>query len=199
MAASGLVTYPGWMNAVFWISFGAWMAMEIWVWLRERRGRTSGQSRDRGSLWWVVAWVWAGIYAAFGFRHSGMGHIAGHRLGWYAAGIAGMWLGVGLRLWAVLTLGRFFRTWVVIQDEHRMITHGPYRWVRNPSYSGATLTMLGMGLAMLNWYSTAALLAGILIAYARRIAVEQRALTAHFGPAYQDYVRRTWALIPFLW
>jgi protein-S-isoprenylcysteine O-methyltransferase len=187
------------MNAIFALSFVAWCCLELWVFLRERLSRTTGASRDRGSVWWIVLWVWAGIYAGFGFHFSGVGTIQEYRLEWFSLGIVLIWLGFGLRVWAILTLGRLFRTWVVIQDEHRVITAGPYRWVRNPAYSGSTLTMLGLGLAMLNWYSTAALLSAILIAYARRIAIEQRELTAHFGAEYEQYVQRTWALLPFIW
>lgn len=199
MAAPASLSYSAGMNEVFWISFVAWGCLEAWVFLRERVGRTSGRSRDRGSVWWIVLWVWAGVYAAFGFHFAGVGAISGQKVAWFSGGIALMWLGFGVRVWAILTLGRFFRTWVVIQDAHRIITHGPYRWVRNPAYSGAVLTMAGLGLAMLNWYSTACLLGAILIGYARRMRIEQKELLAHFGDEYARYVKRTWALIPFLW
>ncbi len=52
---------------------------------------------------------------------------------------------------------------------------------------------------MRNWLSVATCLAGILIAYARRITVEQKALETHFGEPYKEYAQRTWALIPFIW
>ncbi len=44
-----------------------------------------------------------------------------------------------------------------------------------------------------------AAVAAILIAYWRRITVEQQALLEHFGEPYREYIKRTWALIPFLW
>jgi protein-S-isoprenylcysteine O-methyltransferase len=183
----------------FWVSFTAWGLLEIWVWLREAGG-TKGENRDRGSRIWVVAWVWIGIYAAFGLMASapsGAWRRGGLEI--FYAGIALMWIGVVLRGWAVMTLGRFFRTSVIIQGEHRIVMHGPYRYIRNPSYSGAVLTILGMGLAMDNAYSAAAAVGGILIAYWRRIRVEQQALVEHFGEPYREYIKRTWALIPFVW
>jgi isoprenylcysteine carboxyl methyltransferase (ICMT) family protein YpbQ len=39
-------------------------------------------------------------------------------------------------MWAILTLGRFFRFVVVIQEGHRIIDRGPYRFLRHPSYTG---------------------------------------------------------------
>ncbi|HXE32268.1 MAG TPA: isoprenylcysteine carboxylmethyltransferase family protein [Terriglobales bacterium] len=187
------------LQACFWASFWAWCCLEFWVWMRERGG-TRGNNRDRGSRLWIVLWVWAGIAGGFSAMWSAPAAEigTGARL-WFSVGVVLIWLGIGLRWWAIRTLGRFFRTSVIIQGEHRMVTSGPYRWIRNPSYTGATLTMAGVGLAMLNWLSFAALLASILIAYARRITVEQRALADHFGQPYRDYIARTWALIPFVW
>ncbi|MGH9519964.1 MAG: methyltransferase family protein [Terriglobales bacterium] len=187
------------LRACFWVSFGLWTAMETWVWLRERGG-TAGANRDRGSRAWVVAAVWISLYGAFALMFQApSGAIGFHPMAWFIAGIALELAGVALRFSAVRTLGQFFRTSVIIQDTHRIISHGPYRHLRNPSYTGATLTMAGLGLAMSNWYSLAVLVGGILAAYARRISVEQQALEAHFGQPYRDYMASTWALIPYVW
>ena len=35
--------------------------------------------------------------------------------------------GIGLRVWAILILGRFFKFAVVIQHGHTVTDHGPYR------------------------------------------------------------------------
>ncbi|MGH9488137.1 MAG: methyltransferase family protein [Terriglobales bacterium] len=199
VAPSSLTLAPAGERIVFWVNFYAWCGVEAWVWMRERKLHR-GQRQDRGSVLWIVLWVWAGIWAGFFAMYnvdfSALGHAP---LGWLAAGVVLTWLGAGFRLWAIRTLGAFFRVRVEIQVDHQIVMHGPYRWIRNPAYSGATITMLGIGLTMRNWLSVICCVAGILIAYARRIAVEQKALEAHFGTSYLDYIRRTWALIPFLW
>lgn len=187
------------LAAWFWSSFGVWMCLEFWVWIRESGG-TAGQNRDRGSKIWVIASVWIGIYGAFALMYSApSGAIRHGALVWFGIGIALIYLGVALRFWAIRTLGRFFRTSVIIQGEHRMITSGPYRVVRNPSYTGAVITAIGIGLAMSNWFSLVAFVGLMLFGYWRRIAVEQEALAEHFGQPYRDYIARTWALIPFVW
>ncbi|MGH3185401.1 MAG: isoprenylcysteine carboxylmethyltransferase family protein, partial [Streptosporangiaceae bacterium] len=118
------------LQAWFWSSFGVWMCLEFWVWLRERGG-TVGENRDRGSKIWVIASVWIGMYAAFGLMYNApRGEIGHGALLWFGIGIALIFLGVALRWWAIRTLGRFFRTSVIIQGEHRMVTSGPYRRVR---------------------------------------------------------------------
>jgi protein-S-isoprenylcysteine O-methyltransferase len=115
------------------------------------------------------------------------------------AGLALMWSGMGLRLWAITTLGRFFRTTVVVQDQHQLIRSGPYRLLRHPSYSGSILTLIGAGLAMDNWISLAAVLLGGAVAYFWRIRAEEAALGARFGDAYAKYRQGTWAVLPGVW
>lgn len=194
-----LIYHSAALAAWFWISFSGWMCLELWVWLREAGG-TAGENRDRGSRLWVIGSIWVGFYGAFALMAAARSG-AMHRgaMAWFAAGIALIWIGVALRWWAIHTLGRFFRTSVILQDGHRIIMHGPYRVVRNPSYSGAMLSVAGVGLAMNNWYSFAVLVGCMLVGYARRIQVEQQALVAHFGQPYRDYIAHTWALIPYLW
>ena len=86
-----------------------------------------------------------------------------------------------------------------IQDDHRLITSGPYRRLRNPSYTGGLLTFVGIGLALGNWLSLAAAAGALLVAYGWRIRAEEKALRERFGQAYADCMRRSWALIPLLW
>ncbi|HEX9299518.1 MAG TPA: isoprenylcysteine carboxylmethyltransferase family protein [Actinomycetota bacterium] len=44
-------------------------------------------------------------------------------------------LGVVLRSWAIVTLGRIFTYDVTIQPGHRVVTSGPYRWAGCWGYS----------------------------------------------------------------
>ena len=56
----------------------------------------------------------------------------------------------------------------------------------------------GIGLALGNWASLALAIVPAAFAYAYRISVEERALVGALGPAYSDYMERTWRLIPFV-
>jgi protein-S-isoprenylcysteine O-methyltransferase len=113
--------------------------------------------------------------------------------------MAMMWIGMALRLWAVLTLGRHFRTAVRILDDHKLVTRGPYRVLRHPSYTGDLLTVSGIGLAMGNWLSLAVIFGCVFLAYALRILIEEAALRARFGDEFKAYRKRTWAVIPPVW
>jgi protein-S-isoprenylcysteine O-methyltransferase Ste14 len=58
--------------------------------------------------------------------------------------------------------------------------------------------LLGVGLALANWASLVAMLAGGLIGLLYRIRVEERALVEALGQPYRDYMRQTKVFIPFI-
>lgn len=58
-------------------------------------------------------------------------------------GVTAVGLASALRKWCYRTLGPMFRGEVAIQQNHKLITSGPYAWVRHPGYSGALLFFVG--------------------------------------------------------
>ena len=88
---------------------------------------------------------------------------------------------------------------VLVRRGHRVVADGPYRWLRHPSYSGALLTFLGLGVLLGNWLSVAVLLLLPLAAYAWRMRVEEAVLEAGLGSEYAAYARGRPRLIPWLW
>jgi protein-S-isoprenylcysteine O-methyltransferase len=104
--------------------------------------------------------------------------------------------GLLLRWYAIRYLGRYFTVNVAIAADHRVIDTGPYRYVRHPAYSGSLLEFLGLGITFGNWLSLALLLLPVLLAFAHRIGIEERALSQALGDAYVRYMARTKRLIP---
>ncbi|HSN01332.1 MAG TPA: isoprenylcysteine carboxylmethyltransferase family protein, partial [Rudaea sp.] len=66
----------------------------------------------------------------------------------------------------------------------------------HPSYLGALIAFLGLGLALGNWFSVIALVLMTVIVYSYRIHEEETALRAALGERYADYCHRTKRLIP---
>jgi len=155
-----------------------------------------GQDRRSGValVGFLALGVIAGMYVARKVPGAG---IAEGRPFVYDLGIALALAGIALRWWAVLTLGRFFTTRVVTRAGQRAVANGPYRLVRHPSYTGALLTVLGVLLSATNWLSLACFLIA-LPGFAYRIKVEEEALSAALGLPYQEYMRRTKRLVPFV-
>lgn len=116
-----------------------------------------------------------------------------------ALGLSIVAAGAALRIWAVVTLGRFFKITVTIQPDHQVVETGPYRRLRHPSYTGLLLILAGVGVAFGNWLSLLALVALPLVGILIRIRVEEAALLAALGDSYASYSARTDRLIPGVW
>lgn len=101
--------------------------------------------------------------------------------------------------WAMVT-NRFFEATVRIQEQrgHRVVTSGPYRYVRHPGYVGLIIQFVAMPLALGTW---AALVPGVIgvIIYVIRTALEDRTLRSEL-PGYAEYAQRTrYRLLPGVW
>jgi protein-S-isoprenylcysteine O-methyltransferase Ste14 len=184
---------------VTWI---VWMCVEAALVLLPTlldRIRGRGTTQDRGSVVVLLASVSAGFWIAGAVSHSPNGRLPGPPDLLVGTGVAIMWLGLALRVWAILVLGGHFRGIVTIQEDHRLVTGGPYRWLRHPSYTGALVTSLGFGIGLGHWIGLVALLLGWFAGLAYRIHVEESALRQTFGRAYDDYRARTRRLIPYVY
>lgn len=193
-----LYFHPLWAQ-IFWFSYVTWALFEMWVWSRDRR-KAEGEKQDRGSLLFISCCM--GLGFSMLFSAPWLAPFARMQLPaapiFYLAIIL-IWSGLLFRFWAIRTLGKFFRYTVFIHDEHRLVTAGPYRILRHPSYTGALMTITGIALAMYNWVSFGAAIAFALLAYGRRMQVEEAALEIKFGDAFRQNRARTWALIPCVW
>jgi protein-S-isoprenylcysteine O-methyltransferase len=75
---------------------------------------------------------------------------------------------------------------------------GPYSLVRHPGYAGSLLTWIGFAVASRS-LPVVAVVAGFLgLAYRDRIRAEEELLRRQL-PGYEQYARRTWRLIPYVW
>jgi protein-S-isoprenylcysteine O-methyltransferase Ste14 len=112
------------------------------------------------------------------------------------AGLAVFTLGVALRAWAFIHLGRLFSVFLTIQEGHRLVTDNIYARVRHPSYTGLLVRSLGWAVVFRSLIGLAAWLA--LAAFiARRIRHEEAVLASEFKGKWEEYERRTrWRLMP---
>ncbi len=96
------------------------------------------------------------------------------------------------------TLWRNYSSTVVIREDHQLITHGIYRFTRNPIYLGGIMVVTGLPVYVASLYGflTSLLLIPIIL---NRIRLEEELLTEEFQDAYQKYKEITKKLIPFIY
>jgi protein-S-isoprenylcysteine O-methyltransferase Ste14 len=101
-------------------------------------------------------------------------------------------------IWARRTLGRNWSGNVTVKVDHELIRTGPYRRIRHPIYTAMFGMYAGAAITVGQVHSLVAL--GILmLAYARKMRQEETVMSGEFGPAYDDYRRHSWAVIPPIW
>src|SRR5947208_10010957 len=110
-----------------------------------RRGRATRVKKDRGSGALIIFTVLVSIILALSLGYAGVGPLPDWA---FYPGIFLMLLGVFLRKWAIAVLGWFFSLTVRMAEGYRVIDKGPYRLVRQTSYSGLCITLIGLSLAV---------------------------------------------------
>lgn len=156
--------------------------------------------RDRGSYVLLLVALFAGIFLAF-FSAFGLpgATIAWWQPAWFWVGVALILGGAAFRWYSIKVLGKFFTRSVATRADQTVVQHGPYRLIRHPSYSGALLSLLGVGMAMTNWLSIVVIMLASLVGYGYRVRVEERALCNDLGQSYRDYMQRTKRFVPHVW
>jgi protein-S-isoprenylcysteine O-methyltransferase Ste14 len=107
-------------------------------------------------------------------------------------------IGILVRQWAIFVLGRFFTLTVSVQKNQKVVDHGPYRYIRHPSYLGLFLIVIGIGLALHSWAGILVLLVMNGVAFGYRMHVEEKVLVSELGDDYVQYIKRTKRLIPYI-
>jgi protein-S-isoprenylcysteine O-methyltransferase Ste14 len=193
------------MAIVLTVTGALWLALELTLLVRDRARGTGGTDRDRGTralnfVLIVIAVVVADALSGGIGKNSPLRIPGAGPDGWpIITGLVIIWLGLVIRVWSVVVLGRSFRTTVEVDAAQPVVSRGPYRWVRHPSYTGLLLIAVGFGLALSTWPGLVICLVLPAVAILRRIGVEENELTRVLGDPYHDYRDRTKRLIPGLW
>ena len=149
----------------------------------------------------VVRVVWAaavvvaiGLYVAFPAALSWSTFHVGEpvRVFGIVAGIATDLL----ILWILRSLGKNISAALKVRDTQRLVTHGPYRYVRHPLYSAGIPLFLALSLISANWFLGIIGIGFQLFLMVVRTPVEERMLIEHFGDEYRRYMRVTGAHFP---
>ena len=97
---------------------------------------------------------------------------------------------------AASTLGRQWALAARLIEGHKLITAGPYRFVRNPIYTGMLGMLVATGLVMEHWMPLIVAVIIFAVGLVIRVRSEERLLRSAFGKEFEDYAQRVPAVLP---
>ncbi len=100
-------------------------------------------------------------------------------------------------IWARVVLGRNWSGAIQKVEGQRLVRSGPYKYIRNPIYTGVVCGFLGNLIAIGNLASLIGFCI-MLVIYIIKIKREQAFLVEEFGEEYKKYIKESWALIPYI-
>jgi protein-S-isoprenylcysteine O-methyltransferase Ste14 len=116
------------------LTLAVWALVEVGVRVGERVQGKGRADRDRGTRVLIAIALGAAIVAALGARS--VAPELRMPVALRMAGVAVMWLGLALRVWAIAALGGGFRTTVEVEPGQAVVSSGPYAWLRHPPTPG---------------------------------------------------------------
>jgi protein-S-isoprenylcysteine O-methyltransferase Ste14 len=184
---------------IFW-------AVDIWAFLPEmrivRRGLEGGKradSKDSGSMKVLLAGMGLASFIAFPIAFvEAWSFPSSWQLPLFAVGVLLMLLGSLLRRYCWRTLGEYFTGDVTVRPDQPIISSGPYRLLRHPSYTAGMMMYIGIGLALGSWFSLALLTLATVATYSYRVLVEERVLLDALGEPYGAYLKERKRFIPYI-
>ncbi|KAF8585047.1 hypothetical protein K439DRAFT_1087739 [Ramaria rubella] len=126
----------------------------------------------------------------------------------FLLGVGAMSIGVVIRVWCYKALGTLFTYEITIRRDHKLITSGPYNYVRHPGYTACLFLIVGAAIIGCNPHSyirecevmltSARWIIGawapfqtyVIVSLLRRGKVEDEGLRATFGKTWDEYSRR---------
>ena len=117
------------------------------------------------------------------------------RLRWVGAGLG--FTSLPLLAWTHLSLRQAWSTNLELQEQHTLVTSGPYHWVRHPMYTAVLAFFAGSALVSANGVIIAPAGAALWV-IAARMGDEETMMITRFGEEYRAYMTRTGRVLPRL-
>ena len=167
--------------------------------LRRPRGRTTGLARKvlRLPAYLLISVLFFGTCLLL-WRPLPLVLSALARIVALALGALLYFPGLALYIWAWLALGEMYNVstsfGAQLYTEHRLITYGPFAFVRHPMYLGVIIASAGGILIYRTW--TLVFITVAFLGLALRARREEQASAAEFGQQWKEYCQRVPGWIP---
>ena len=203
-ASAGTLHWPAaWVflvtSAILGPACGLWLAKTDPALLAERMRPTFQADQPAADKKFMLTFVVVALIWLVAIGLDRRAQASGVPLPLQALGLAMYLLSTAFIMW-VFRENSFAAPVVRVQAErhHRVISSGPYAFVRHPMYSGIMLFFVGVPLLLGSWWGVA-IAPVFAILFAIRARIEERALVEGL-PDYADYAARVrYRLVPGLW
>jgi protein-S-isoprenylcysteine O-methyltransferase Ste14 len=144
---------------------------------------------------WTVFVAWR-VFAPPQFEEWDKWYLASavsDALGWIAMVVLAA--GFALFWYSHHTIGRYWSIRIHMKQAHRLITNGPYAYIRHPLYTALFLGYLGTLLALQSWMLAVCfpVFVASYLVFARE---EEGVMERGFGAAYETYRNETGMFLP---
>jgi protein-S-isoprenylcysteine O-methyltransferase len=175
-----------------------WLVCELLV-LRGKRAAENNADKKNYVIMYIIQFgtATAGVTLGYFFKLTQTG-LYNPSVFFPIAGAALLCAGMAIWLSAISMLKEYFTVNIAIRENHRLITKGLYKAIRNPAYTGQLMCFAGLGLQFGDPFLFLFVFLPDLILILLRIRKEEAMLAANFGQEWTDYKARTKNLIPYI-
>ena len=183
---------------VFGLVIISWFAFVAAFLVRKKPASAPDTKRDRGSITGVVlqglsyALVWIVRRPYFSPIISSKPVEIVIATLTVAVAFGSAWIAMA----AVTALGKEWSVTARLVEGHKLITRGPYRFVRHPIYTSMFGMLLATGLAVSHWIALAPAIVIFLAGTVIRVRSEERLLREEFRSEFEAYAQRVAAMLP---
>jgi protein-S-isoprenylcysteine O-methyltransferase Ste14 len=103
---------------------------------------------------------------------------------------------LALRVACHQALGRNWSGVVQLAEDHELVTHGPYRYIRHPMYTSLFGTAIALVLLTANGLIALAGIGSVTLMYIVRVVEEESMMLQAFGDSYEQHSLGTGRLLP---
>lgn len=98
-------------------------------------------------------------------------------------------------VWILVSIGSNITPTHITRQTHKLVRHGPYRWVRHPLYATGFIFCAALTLLTALWWLPVGIIPP-LVALLLRTPIEETRLIETFGEEYREYMKRTGRFFP---
>jgi protein-S-isoprenylcysteine O-methyltransferase Ste14 len=183
-------------NILFYLANGLWV-LEFVIFKNKKR---VGRFLENKSFWFLVFAITLVIVSTIQFSSNNLGKVSSLDLYPIFQVVALGFYGVGLslRYRGSMVLGENFTRHVAVSSSMRLVSTGPYRYLRHPLYLGLFLITISFPIYVGNVFAILVGVPLLVIGFSWRMNVEELALTK-IHPQYAQWLKQRYRFIPFIY